>query len=321
MSNPRVLLTTYHDAFLVKGGGEHEMFSVADTLKQYGIIADIYGPYSRSLENYDAIIHFSVHGGGLQFLENISLSNKPIILWPNVWFKEGHSIASDIVSRYIDLANVVLFKSNSERQNFLEHFPSASSKSKLVLAGANGTYKQPSSGTLFKAFSGLDNYAIWFGIIEPAKNQKQVISAFANKNMRLVLVGNCRDSEYLEECIEEGKGLVHIIHSLPYNSELVRSALAGAEFYVEVGSEPPGLSAIEAGLTGCKMLLGDSSWTREHFAFNTVFVDPESVIDIEDGIDQIKEIEGSNELVESLSKFCLPESLESLVSVIRDITR
>ena len=53
MKNLTVLITTYHEAFVVRGGGEYELLA----------ITDIYGLHSRPLEYYDAVLHFSVHGG------------------------------------------------------------------------------------------------------------------------------------------------------------------------------------------------------------------------------------------------------------------
>ncbi|MCC4118933.1 hypothetical protein LLG90_26650, partial [Aromatoleum toluclasticum] len=68
MKKLTVLITTYHEAFVVRGGGEYELLSIADGLRQCGFIADILGPYSRPLEFYDVVLHFSVHGGGLSLL-------------------------------------------------------------------------------------------------------------------------------------------------------------------------------------------------------------------------------------------------------------
>ena len=110
------------------------MFSVADSLKQKGLIADIYGPYSRSLDNYDAIVHFSVHGGGLELLEKVSEAGKPILLLPNVWICEKDSTSIDLIHRFIDLSRVLLFKSVSELENFCEYFPEARKKKPVDLS-------------------------------------------------------------------------------------------------------------------------------------------------------------------------------------------
>lgn len=320
MTYPKVLITTYHQAFVVKGGGEYEMLSVADALKQKGLIVDIYSPYSRSLDSYDTIIHFSVDGGGLELLKYASSIGKNIVLWPNVWLQEKHSISYHLVEQFVDISNVILFKSISELDNFCSFVPTARSKCELINFGASPSYLKETSGDLFSKLYKLKNYAIWFGIIEESKNQLNVIEACRNKGINLVVVGDTRQADYIEKCKKVGGEFLTIIPSLPYNSQIVRSALNGALFYIEVGQEPPGLSAIEAGLTGAKLLLGDSSWAREFFGENAIYVDPSIISSIESGIDDVFNIEKCNKsLVESLKKYCLPESLDPLLNILKKL--
>ena len=133
-------------------------------------------------------------------------------------------------------------------------------------------------------------------------------------------MGNCRDFEYLEQCRKEGGEYLSIIPSLPYKSEIVRSALKGASFYVEVGFEPPGLSAIEAGLAGCRLLLSDSSWSREYFGDLAVYVDPSDISSIENGMEEVLKLEkNSQTLTSSLHKYCLPESLDPFLHILRKV--
>jgi glycosyltransferase involved in cell wall biosynthesis len=318
MSYPRVLLTTYHQAFLVSGGGEHEMYSIADALKQCGLIADIYGPYSRPIESYDAIIHFSVHGGGLEFLEYIKSFNKSVFLWPNVWLTEKDSNSLPMIKRFVELSEQLLFKSNSELENFVQYFPESKPKCNLIASGVDSSFSWSADADLFKSIQGVDRYAIWVGIIEPNKNQLGAIKAIKNKSLKLVLVGNCRDSEYLNECVQVGGDDLIIISSLPHKSELFRSALKGAEFYIEVGHEPPGLSAIEAGLCGCKLIISDSSWSREHFAEGAIYVDPLDGSSIASAIDNV--LSGYEPVIDVQSKlknYCLPGSIEPLLEMLK----
>lgn len=318
MSYPRVLLTTYHQAFLVTGGGEHEMYSIAGALKQCGLIADIYGPYSRSIDNYDAIIHFSVHGGGLEFLEYIKGFNKPVFLWPNVWLTEKDSSSFSMIKRFVELSEQLLFKSNSELGNFLHFFPESEPKCNLIAAGADPAFFQSTNENLFRSLQGVEEYAIWVGIIEPNKNQLSAIKAIKGKGIKLVLVGNCRDQDYLDECIRVGGDDLIVIPSLPHKSELFRSALKGAIFYIEVGFEPPGLSAIEAGLCGCNLIVSDSSWSREHFLKGALYVDPNDVSSIEKAIDMmLSGYEPDINLRSKLESYCLPGSIEPLLKMLK----
>jgi glycosyltransferase involved in cell wall biosynthesis len=321
LSDTRILITTYHNAFLVRGGGEYEIFAIADSLKQSGMIVDIYGPYSRSIDNYDVVLHFSVHGGGIDLLTEIKARGIPIVLWPNLWVRDSSQVSVDLVSRHVDLADIVIFKSSSEQVHFSERFLLPESKIIRVNAGADQIYMKPAPDGLFKSLYGVDKYAIWFGVIEPSKNQLAAIRVLEKKGIPLVLVGHCRDKQYLKLCQDTGVNVL-FIKALPKNSEIVRSALQDAMFYIEVSFEPPGLSAIEAGLSGCKLLLSESEWSREHFGDLAVYADPSSDDAISDAVETtIARKIDTTLLVNSLQRFCLPAAIDPLVECMRNITK
>ncbi|NMP27995.1 glycosyltransferase family 4 protein [Rahnella sp. SAP-1] len=322
MSYPRVLITTYHHAFLVKGGGEYEIFSIADTLKQQGLIVDVYGPYSRSLDDYDVVLHFSVHGGGLELLEQVKEANKPIILWPNLWVREGDSVSPDLISSYLALSDAVVFKSVAEKNNFSRYFELPEEKCRDINICVDGSYLNAAPPDLFKTLYGLDKYAIWFGVIESNKNQLQAVQVLREKGIKLVLVGSARTKSYLQACLDAGGEDILVIPNLPYKSEIVRSALQGAMFYIEVGHEPAGLSAIEAGLSGCKLVLSDSEWSREHFGDNAFYADPKSKESLSNAVDAVLAADlSSTALTDSLQRFCLPKAADPLINILQSFTR
>jgi hypothetical protein len=113
---------------------------------------------------------------------------------------------------------------------------------------------------------------------------------------------------------------VLFIRSLPQKSEIVRSALQEALFYIEVPYEPPGLSAIEAGLAGCRLLLSDSEWSREHFGEAAVYADPTSDESISQAIDEvITTPHDVDKLRLDLDRFCLPGALDPLIGMLRGL--
>jgi glycosyltransferase involved in cell wall biosynthesis len=322
VSDPRVLITTYHQAFLVRGGGEYEIFSIADSLKQRGMIVDIYGPYSRSLDDYDVVLHFSVHGGGIDLLKEIKDCGKPIALWPNLWVHDAAEVPAQLVNRHVDLADAVIFKSAAEQAHFSQRFPLPADKARRVTAGADPAYMRPAPQGLFKSLYGLERYAIWFGVIEPNKNQLAAVRVLREKGIPLVLVGRSREERYFRQCRDAGGDGVLFIKGLPQKSEIVRAALQEALFYVEVSHEPPGLSAIEAGLSGCRLLLSDSDWSREHFGDLAVYADPTDEADIARAVDDVLAMPtDTSVLIDEMKRFCLPHAVDPLIDLLRDIAR
>lgn len=323
MSSPRVLITTYHQAFLVRGGGEYEMFSVADSLKRRGLIADIYSPYSRSFDNYDVVLHFSVHGGGLDLLKEVNSAGIPVVLWPNLWMRNSSNVPFDLVNSHVELADAVVFKSAAEEAHFRRFFSVSAEKTHRVPAGADPAYLRRAPEGLFKSLYGLvDGYAIWFGVIEPNKNQLAAIRVLRAKRIPLVLVGKYRDQQYYAQCRETAGDSVLFIDGLPQKSEIVRSALQDALFYIEVSHEPAGLSAIEAGLSGCKLLLSDSAWAREHFGDWALYADPSSDEDIAQAVDTaMAQPYAASELTDRLKMFCMPDAVDPLIDILRGVVK
>src|SRR5690606_16489300 len=132
-----------------------------------------------------------------------------------------------------------------------------------------------------------------------------------------VLVGKYRDKAYYDACRREGGCDVVFIESLPQRSEIVRSAFQNARFYVELSLEPAGLSALDAGLSGCRLLLSDSDWSREHFLNHAEYVDPLSADSISAGVQRVLQRPAfNNELREHVSAYCFPSAMEPLIAAL-----
>ena len=314
----KVLITTYHQAFLTRGGGEYEIQSIAEGLRQLGIIADIYGPYSRSLEFYDVALHFSVHPGGIGLLRELRRRGTPIVLWPNIWLNSLSEEGRNLIKEYVDLSKWVAFKSRAELQNFEENTGIASDKFVTCKWVADLVYMRSAPRDLFGELYDIKNYALWFGIIEPIKNQLAAVRVTQKMGIPLVLVGGYRDRDYYHECRRVGGGDVLFLDGLPQKSAIVRSALQEALFYMELSYEPPGLSSIEAGLSGCRILLSDSSWAREHFQEYAEYVNPNSDESIEKGIKRILSRPRRDlELQKHMMEYCFPNAMVPLVEILK----
>lgn len=320
MHRPKLLLTTYHQAFMKRAGGEFEMFNISENLKQNGLIADIYGPFSRALEHYDAVLHFSVHGGGLELLRYVRDKHKPIVLFPNIWLSEPKPGIESMVTEYVDLADLIVFKSQAERNMFEQYFKLPAQKVRLIVTIADAAYMQAAPKGLFKSIYGVDEYLIGVGIIEPVKNQLAVIQAIKTTGQKLVLVGGYRDAEYYAACQAAGGDQVLFINALPARSELMRSALSESQTFVECSYEPPGLSAVEAGLAGASLVVTDSPWTKEHFGVHAQYCDPVNPGSIIQAIQRaVSQTPASKKLSqEHLKPLCQGHSIEQLVAVLEE---
>lgn len=267
----RILITTYHEAFLHKGGGEFEIITLANVLQRFGIVADIYGPYCQNLENYDLVIHFSVHPGGLELLRSIKRVNTPIMLIPNFYTNDAFTDLP-FVNDFLNLTDLVLFNSNAMKNHFLDFFEFDNSKIRILNYLIDNRILKKVDGNIFKKLYNIDKYALTFGIIEENKNQLQTIEIMNQMGIKLVVVGKYRDEKYYELCKKTAKDTL-FIESLAYHSDIMLSALNGCEFYIELSKEPAGLSAIEASISGSKVIVNDTEWGREILRDNVEFID------------------------------------------------
>lgn len=319
MRLPRVLITTYHEAFLHRGGGEFEIAMISNALKKHGLVADIYGPYSQDVDCYDVILHFSVERGGLNLLRQINKLGKPIILSPNIYLTETNSSITALVSDFIDIADVIIFKSNSEKNDFNLFFETPLNKIRIVPQFVdNGIVRRAPKG-LFSKLYGIENYAIGVGIIEPAKNQLMAITAAKELGIPLVLVGNYRDYDYFQACKKEAPSNTLFITSLAYHSDIMRSALQDSLLYIEVTPEPAGFSAIEAGLSGCNLVLADSEWSTEHFGDFANYVDPYSKESVKNAMTAaLNSKNAGNELQNRLKHHLSEQNINVLFNILQE---
>ncbi|NTG62306.1 glycosyltransferase family 4 protein [Agrobacterium rhizogenes] len=269
----RLLLTTYHQAFLAPGGGETELHQLADYINDVGGRADLYGPNSRRLSTYDAVIHFSAHGGGERLLSEIKAAGKPIVLIPNFNFFDQQHSAHDIVQRHLDLADLVILRTNAEKELCQRNFAVSAAKIAVVPAGIAPGFGKPAEERLFQSAYGLDQYILWVGQIAEHKRQLEVITALRDIDIPLVFVGGYADKHYYDKCRAAAGENVRFLPYMQPASEILRSAMQSCAVYLELGDDYPGFSALEAALAGSPMVLNDHPWSRETFGDLPVYVD------------------------------------------------
>ena len=259
----RILLTTYHQAFLTPAGGETELHQLAEFMSDCGARADIYGPNSRRLSSYDAVVHFSTHGGGEGMLADINAAGKPVILIPNFNFFDQKHPSKSIVQRHLDLADAVILRTEVEKTLCKNNFSVAENKLTVIPPGIPAAFGKLAEPNLFQTAYGLEKYALWVGQLAQHKRQLEAIEALSSLSLPLVMIGGHADKKYYEQCRAAAGGNVRFLPYVQPASEILRSAMQSCSVYVELGDDYPGFSAIEAALTGAPMVLNEHPWSRE----------------------------------------------------------
>lgn len=323
MKSTRVLITTYQSAFLRPGGGEAELNNLVDILHQLGIHADIYGSTSMMIDAYDIVLHFSVQDESFDFIKSIKDLGKKIILWPNLWWVEQPD-DSDIqfVQSFLDLADVVVFKSSSEYENISNYVPLEHVKCEIVPWHIDKKFLEPVKNNFFRDMYSLEEYILWVGVIERAKNQLAAIEAFYEYRLPLVFIGHHRDKEYFDLCRKQAPNSALFLPFMGQGSEILRSAYHDCSLYIELSNDPAGLSALEAALFVKPMMLSRNPWSEEEFSDEEVaLVDPANragILEAADiALDHERRFLNKNKIIK---KHLMPESLDPLVGLIDDLS-
>ncbi|WP_304164289.1 hypothetical protein [Lonsdalea britannica] len=271
----RILLTTFPSAFMYDGGGEREIHLLNEAINRAGMICDIYGPTSRSINAYQSVIHFSMAGGSEHVIESAKANGLRLILWPNLWFVEPPSPGTLArLTALLSHFNAVVFRSQTEENHFRQYLDIEGKDVIHVSPLISPKFFRKNVTDVFRESYGLTSYAIWPGIIEPQKNQLAAVRAFKDLNLDLIISGGVRDQAYADECKRQAGSNVRFIPAMPFGSEQHLSALAHSQMVIELPLDFPGSSAMEAAAMGCSLLLSRSEWTNEMLGPDCMQVDP-----------------------------------------------
>nr|WP_238537913.1 glycosyl transferase family 1 [Paraburkholderia atlantica] len=265
----KILLTTHSTAFMTSGGGESELVQVAELLNDSDVQADIYGIRSRPLRFYDAVMHFSVHADGEAIVRETVNQGKKLFLWPNVWWLSAPDPAEiGRIEAFVQRAERLLFKSSTELAHFNTYITVDPGKCVVVGSGISDRFLLPADKDLLPTVCDVSDYVLCLGLIEPIKNQLELIRALNELDMNGLMVGGFRDEEYYRQCVREAHRGIHFLPFIQPCSALLRSAIASALVVAEPSFDPPGRSCLEGAFVKKPLVMVDGDWQREHFDDN-----------------------------------------------------
>ena len=282
----KILLTTHSTAFMTSGGGESELVQVAELLSDAGVQADIYGIRSRPLRFYDAVMHFSVHADGEAIIRETIHHGKKLFLWPNVWWLTPPDAAEIArIEAITQRADRLLFKSVTELNHFAARVSVDLLKCSVVASGISDRFLAPADKDLLPTVCDVADYVLCLGLIEPVKNQLELIRALNHLKLNGLMVGGFRDEEYYRQCAREAHPGIYFLPFIQPCSALLRSALANAVLVAEPSFDPPGRSCLEGAIMKKPLVMVDGDWQREHFGDNVWYTASTSASDIAPAIE------------------------------------
>jgi glycosyltransferase involved in cell wall biosynthesis len=304
----KILYHSYPTAFQYPGGGEVQILKTREYVIKSKNTVDLFNPYEHKIRDYPIIHQFSMRPEGYELCKLAKELGKKVYLSSIYWedrqydkskyplmsyfkylaiFLDRHfhtSIYSP--GKILRLADYVLPNSLAEAKLLNKSFGIPFNRI-VVIPNAVDTSFAKFDRNLFKKKYGLTDYVLCVGRIEPRKNQLSLIKAIIKTDLKLVLMGEKVKGmeEYYDECKRISNKNVHFIGNLPHGSEIQKSAYANAKIFALTSwYETPGLAALEAALTGTRIVITERGCTKEYFKDFAEYVDPSSVKDIYDKI-------------------------------------
>jgi glycosyltransferase involved in cell wall biosynthesis len=298
------------------GGQEVQMLQTKKYLQSLGVEVKLYDKFSDKISDFDIY-----HLFGSNSFENINMVNYikriglKFVLSPVYWDPYEMSIMTEtsrvksLLNRpkyyikknikldlinpttfYLNEADSILPNSILEAEHLIGRFKVDQQKIHVIYNGVEERFNS-SNRSLFESTYHLNNFILFVGRIERKKNVLSLIKAMEGLPYDLVLIGSTSaDPEYYNICLSCCGENIHFIENIDHNSELLQSAYSAAKLFVLPSwMETPGISALEAGLAGCKIIITDRGATKEYFKGFVRYCDPNNISSIHSAISEAME--------------------------------
>ena len=288
----KILYGTYPWAFDIPGGGERQLMAYRNHLPAVGMTASLYDQWNPCISDYDVFHFFSVMPGSIQLCDHIKKQGLPVVISPNLWVtpQTRDIYPHQDIACLLPIADAIVVNSDMEAAALSEVYSLPRARFKTVYNGVENDFLDDADPELFRHQFGMrSKFVLNVANVEPRKNQLAFLQALkAFPDLVLVTVGLIRDQEYARQCREVAGSQFHFVGPLPYNSPMLRSAIAGCSFFAMPSTlETPSIAALEAVASGAPLLITHEGSTTEYFGESAVYIEPDSVDSMRAGIAQV----------------------------------
>jgi len=185
---------------------------------------------------------------------------------------------------FLELSSIILPNSEMEASLISKTFRIRKEKLYTIPNGVDTKFAFAEPG-LFVQRYGLKDFVLFVGRIEARKNVINLLRACKDLNTPVVIVGHesMLEPDYFKlfkSIVGSDKNFRYLGFLSPGSPELASAYAAAKVFVLPSWFETPGLSALEAGLAGCNVVITKGGSTTEYFKNLAWYVDPSSTRDI-----------------------------------------
>lgn len=354
-SNLRVLFWTRRRT-APRGGDQIALEYTIAALRARGVECDVSNILSQDLTPYSLVhlYNLSDPNSAVAYVDRLIDAQKPFVVTPIYWphqqwldarthatpatnpefflgelADEERALSADVLRAQENMARAahqlvfdatarIFALSNMERDLISCEFHAAAERLHVTYNGIDPAFQHGDAERFFKAY-GLRDFVFSAARIEERKNTISVIRAWREETIPLVLAGNAPEADYLALCQHEANANVHFLGALAPAS--LADAYAAARVHVLASWwEEASLSALEAALAGCAIVMTKNSSAHEYFGDACILCDPADPPSIHDALRAAYNAPGQTELAAQVrEKFTWDRAVETLCAAYHEI--
>lgn len=286
------------DGNLIRGGAEVQIDRTKEALEDLGHEVQILGPLDRTVGD---IVHFFGPWESHWYCAATLLERGIPYVCSPIWLS-SHSVSQEklrrlrhrtvgrfprLLGKLFQRANKLLVCSQWEQDRIASYFELPGERFDKLPNGVERKFWNADPRPFAQAFELTTPFLLHTGSFCPRKNQLSLIRAVKGLDIPAVFLGQKMDADYYAQCKAEADSKMKL-GELPSESDLLPSAYAGARvFCLPSTQEGLSLSALEAAVSGCGLVLGSTWGAQEHFGEDTKYVDPHDVNAIRTAVQEI----------------------------------
>jgi glycosyltransferase involved in cell wall biosynthesis len=283
------------------GGGENQLFQTSRQLERLGWPVRPFCPWTDRLKDARLLHLYGMSREGLELARIAKALRVPLAVSPICWFepralvalapnrlrasrdlllwvaRRACPVANGWRAELLALADRVLPNSRAEARQLGRLFGLDPKRVAVVPNGVDPRFGRADPG-LFRGEYGCGDFVLYVGRVEPRKNVLGLIDAVRRLGVELVIIGAevPGHERYADQCRRAGQGFVRRLPALDHADPMLASAYAAARvFALPSWFETPGLAALEAALSGCRVVLTPNGCTREYFGDRVEYARPD----------------------------------------------
>jgi glycosyltransferase involved in cell wall biosynthesis len=320
----KILINPYPHIFQNKGGIQKRVLDHLRLLSEKGHRIEIFNS-NISVKNFDILTTFKPQYGNYDiFLEakknKLKTVTHVIHEMPNSYFRylaEKYSskipfFVSNFRRRIIENSDALIALSDLEKRFLIKKY-NIKESSVFVVPNAINThlFLKEKTNIFLEKYNIKEPYILSVGRIEPNKNQLSIAKAVKDLGIKLVLIGEKIDKEYVRKV--EKHDFVQIIEDITYSSEELISAYKNASVFVLASfKEISPNSVIEAALCCNSVICTQNTFSiKQYFQEEIEYINPNSIEDIKT---KIKKVLYNNEINGNVKQIALDIFSEEIVT-------